>query len=232
MPIPIVALPENDLLQRLPKKETLAGLEPFPVHADDILAEAKGKITHFFFPISGMISLVTQFEDGGIVEVGCVGKEGLVGFEALLGAKTSQWRAVGQIAGEAYKVPLARVVEIFSQNESARAVLLNYLMQILREVGQTCACNVAHTVEERLARWLLIAGDRVGTNHLVLTHEFISQMLGSRRSTVTVATGILQRSGFIRYKRGHIEILDREGLEQVACECYAAVSDKGPMSLR
>lgn len=214
---------ENRLLRSLPLDSALQALEPIALHSGQVLCEQNARISHIYFPCSGMISLIAQLQDGASIEVGCVGREGMVGFEALLASSKANRRMVMQIPGTSYKVPVARLRSLFSENQGARDAMLTYVCRVYRETTQNVACNLSHSLDERLARWLLLTSDRAASGELALTHEFVSQMLGVRRTSVSLALGVLQRLGFIRYKRGRISITDRPGLEGMACECYAAV---------
>jgi CRP-like cAMP-binding protein len=160
--------------------------------------------------------------DGKIVEVGLVGNDGISGMAALMGEETSPERAIVQIADGGVRAKLSIVKEEFGRGGELQKLLLNYARQLMRQVAQTAACNASHTAEERLSRWLLMCLDRVDGNELKLTQEFIAEMLGTRRATVSVAAMVLQSDGLIQYNRGHIKIIDREGLEEFTCECYQA----------
>lgn len=210
------------MLQRLSRSVDLAQMKTVAIASGQVVYQTGDRVTDIYFPCSGMISLVADFGDGHAIEVGCVGREGMVGIESFLGGIRAQRKALGQIEGESYVVPAAKLQAAFAQNENVRSTVLAYFAGIHKDATQTAACNLSHSLEERLARWLLIAGDRTASDLLPLTHEFISQMVGARRSSVTISLGILQESGLIRHKRGKVELLDRGRLETTACECYAA----------
>ena len=183
--------------------------------------QARGKpVETVFFPTSGMISIVATMRDGASVEVGIAGREGMLGVQAILGDEISLNEAMVQIPGSAYRMPAEVLRREAQASPSMRDVLLRYVQAYLNSTTQSAACNRAHLLEQRLARWLLTARDRAGSDRLPLTHEFIAMMLGVRRAGVTVAAQSLQSAGLIHYAHGRITIADREGLEAAACECY------------
>ena len=199
-------------------------------HLDQV-SLAIGKVLHppgepikdVYFPIQGMVSLISIMEDGSTTEIALVGNEGMIGMPVFWGGNYSSNCAIVQLEGSGLKLN----AEIFKQeclkNKELQKRLLLYTQALLTQVSQNAACNRQHTIEERLCRWLLSVCDCVGKDNFPLTQEFISQMLGIRRSSVTVAAGTLQKAGFIRYNRGHINIVDIKGLEAAACECYCIV---------
>jgi len=217
---------KNRLLASLPANEyqrLLPDLEPFALEHGKILYEIGEPIKYCYFPFDAVVSLVTQMEDGKIVEVGLVGNEGVTGLPFLLGQKRSAERAIVQIPNGGCRAKADVVLKEFTRGEGLYTLLLRYINSLLRQVGQTAACNASHTIEERLSRWLLMCHDRVDSDQINLTQEFIAEMLGTRRATVNVGAINLQTAGLIKYNRGRIQILDRPGLEGFACECYAAV---------
>ena len=161
--------------------------------------------------------------DGKIVEVGLVGNDGMTGIAAVMGERTSYERALVQIPDSGLRARVEVIQEEFDRAGALQAVLLKYAVVLTRQVGQTAACNASHTTEERLSRWLLMCHDRVEGPEIRLTQEFIAEMLGTRRATVSVAAITLQSAGLIRYNRGNITVTDRPGLESFSCECYAAL---------
>jgi CRP-like cAMP-binding protein len=179
-----------------------------------------------YFLNSGVVSHVLTSEEGTDVEVGIVGREGALGTIAMLGDGKTTNRAVVQIAGQGWWVDARILREMFLRGGHLQMLLLRHLQASLDQTSQIVLCNRLHTVEERLSRWLLMTRDRVDSDDLPLTQEFISNMLGTRRSGVTVAAGILRQVGLIDYRRGSITILDREGLEHTSCECYATIRDR------
>ena len=170
-----------------------------------------------------MISLVTYLEDGPSVEIATVGREGMVGISLFLETATVAWRAFGQVPGKALRIRAETFREEVDRNGALVRLLKRYTQALLSQVAQSSACNCVHTIEQRCARWLLQTHDRVGSDHYPLTQEFLAQMLGMRRSSVSQAAGGLQKAGLIRYVRGRITVLDRAGLEAASCECYAII---------
>ena len=177
--------------------------------------------SHVHFMTSGMASIVSSMQDGGSAEVGIVGFEGLVGGLHLLGPAQVQTDCFVQLEGTALRVPYADVRNAFRDSEEIRDRILEFCQEQSLIVTQLAACNRLHEAEERLARWLLMAQDCTGSNDLAFTQEFLGMMLGSRRTTVTLIAGALQRAELIEYSRGHVTILNREKLESAACDCYA-----------
>jgi CRP-like cAMP-binding protein len=187
-----------------------------------VLFEPGKEVEGVYFPLDGVVSLVTALEDGSIVEVATVGNEGAVGVPLIAGG-TLAVRAICQVRGTGLSIPASAFLTEMSHNTSLREVYDRYVPALFGQIAQAAACNRLHTNEERLSRWLLMSHDRVGVDEFSITHEFLGQMLGSRRATVTLSAGILQAAGLIRYHRGRLTIVDRQGLEEVACECYAAI---------
>jgi CRP-like cAMP-binding protein len=175
-----------------------------------------------YFPTDGVISLVTPLHDGAVVEVATIGNEGIVGVP-LAPLSSFAVRAIAQVAGHGYRLDTAVFLEWFERSRAFQRLVDRYTQALFGQIAQTAACNRLHSSEERLSRWLLMSQDRVESDHFMITQEFLGQMLGARRSTVSVSAGILQRSGLIKYTRGHVTIVDREGLEAVSCECYAVI---------
>jgi CRP-like cAMP-binding protein len=216
----------NRLLAGLPAAD-LALLSPhlkeIPLEQGTILQEHGDRIDQVYFAHEGMISLLAVMRQGEAIETATVGREGAVGSLAGLGPRRSHTRAVVQVAGTASRIAAGRFCKAAAESQAIRESIVRYGEMLLIQVQQTAACNALHDVEERLSRWLLQARDRVDENTIRLTHEFLSQMLGVRRPTVTVVARMLQEAGLIRYHRGHIEIVDRRGLEARACECYSVI---------
>ncbi len=218
--------PRNKILAALPDKEyqrLLPRLTPVSLGLGETLYEVEGSIRHVYFPNSSVVSLVTHMEEGTSVEVGLIGGEGMVGLSVVMGDDVSQNHAVVQIADGAMRLSTSALRAELKHGGKLQGLLLRYSLVLLKQVSQTAACNRNHNMGERLARWLLLCQDRVGGSELRLTQEFLAQMLGTRRSRVSEAAIILQRAGLLRYSRGIITILDREGLEEFVCECYRAV---------
>jgi CRP-like cAMP-binding protein len=183
-------------------------------------------IRHVYFPDQGVASMLALLEGGGSVEVGMIGRDGMVGIHILLGVDTVNQECVVQIPGAGWRMEVAAFRETAIRSRSLSSSLHRFTMAFLLQVSQTAACNAAHQLDERLARWLLMTHDRADGDQLPLTHEYLSIMLAVRRSGVTTAAGALQKAGIIRYASGHITILNREALEMSSCECYRAVKDQ------
>ena len=189
-----------------------------PLHT--ILYAAESVPSHAYFVTSGMASVITSMEDGGTAEVGMIGNEGVVGSIHLLGPAKVSTEAFMQLKGQALKIPLPELRRAFRGSEEIRDRILEFEQEQTVTVSQIAGCHRLHEAEERLARWLLTAQDRAQTDVMQFTQEFLAMMLGSRRTTVTLVAGMLQRSGSIEYSRGRVKILDRAKLEATACDCY------------
>jgi CRP-like cAMP-binding protein len=216
----------NQILAAIPQSEYLRiapYLEQVSFSSGQILQELDEPIKEVYFPYQAMISLVSIMSDGSITEIGLVGNEGMVGLPVILGGDSIINRSIVQISGAGVKLPTRILQEEFQRGETLQRLLLLYTQALLTQVAQTAACNSQHSIKQRLARWLLSVQDCVLSNELLLTQEFIGQMLGIRRSGVTVAAKMLQQAGIIRYNRGHITIIDQKRLEETACECYLLV---------
>jgi CRP-like cAMP-binding protein len=200
--------------------ELLAKLEYVRLKVHSVLFEPGDALKSVYFGNSGMISILTVFPDGKSVEVGMVGKEGFVGLPLLVGFQTASTRAVSQLDATAFRVNGEALMAILPRCPELEQRLQQYSQISTMQVTQIAACNRLHEVHERLARWLLMCSDRVSSNDLALTQEFLGQMLGTRRSSVTVAAGILQEAGIITTARGDVKIVNRKKLEDAACECY------------
>jgi CRP-like cAMP-binding protein len=223
MDLPIQQPIKNRLLAALPPEELallIRHLEPVTLPKKEILFEVGAPLSHVYFIDEGLASVITTMEDGGSSEVGMVGREGLVGVSALLGGRRSAQHVVMQLPGRGHRIPAQRCKSVFEESREVRAAVLRFTEDLLNLSSQTAGCNRLHSIEQRSARWLLMASDRIGSNFLPLTQEFLAAMLGVRRSGVSEAASELQRSGLIRYQRGRITIVDRAGLESIACECY------------
>ncbi|HEX8422210.1 MAG TPA: Crp/Fnr family transcriptional regulator, partial [Pyrinomonadaceae bacterium] len=198
-------------------------LEPVAMRAGEVLYDPEEPVTHVYFPSEGTVSVVSVFEDGGGVEVSMVGNEGMFGINVVLGSVTAPLKAVVQLGGGALRMRADVVRREFLAGGQFHDVLLRYTQAFIIQIAQTAACNRSHPLGGRLARWLLMSHDRASTDDLQLTHEFIAVMLGTRRAGVSEAAGKLQDDGVIKYKRGHVRIIDRQRLESISCECYPAV---------
>ena len=182
-------------------------------------------IAHLFFVEQGMASMTTTFKDGSQVEVGMFGYESVIGVSALMGTKRSLNRVYTQIQGHGYSCLVEDARREFQRGGAFQVLALRYVQAQLIQAMQSAGCNAKHEVEQRLARWLLICADRAHSNTFRMSHEFLADMLGSSRSTVTTASGILKEEGLIEYSRGRIVIVNPEGLERRACECYQVIKD-------
>jgi CRP-like cAMP-binding protein len=203
----------------------LAHFEPVTLEFRAKLLEANQQIPYVYFFDAGVGSLITSLQEGGWIEVGTVGREGLLGVQAVLGDSVSPTHAFVQIAGHGNRIESERLRRIMRDSPKIERVFLRYVQAFLSQVSQGTACNRAHSIEERCARWLLMTHDRVDGNQFELTQEFLGQMLGVRRASVNVVATLLQRAGYITYARGRVTIVDRGGLEGAACECYAAIRE-------
>lgn len=221
--------PDNQILSALPQSEfqrLAPHLKTIEIASGDVLHEPYEPIREVYFPTRAMISLVSIMEDGSMTEIGLVGKEGMVGLPIVLGGKTAMSEAIVQISGTAVSLDADILHGEFQRGEELQRLLLLYTQALITQISQTAVCNCKHVVEKRLARWLLTARDCIQQEQFYLTHEFISIMLGVRRSSVTVAAGILQQGGAIAYRRGKITILNRDLLIKNACECYGLVQSE------
>jgi CRP-like cAMP-binding protein len=198
-------------------------LHPTSLEFKQVLYAVHQHLGTAYFLESGMVSMLAPLEDGRFMEVGLVGREGLVGLSIVLGADSSATEAMVQMHGTALQVRSAELRRAFEASATLRGLLLRYAHVHHAQVAQTAACNGHHLLEERLARWLLMAHDRAQNDEFPMTQEFMSMMLGVRRAGVSVAAAILQKTGAIGYKHGCVTVLDRSGLEAVACECYGTV---------
>lgn len=217
---------QNRILAALPTQEyqrLLKQLTPVSLPIGDILYKTDERITEVYFVNTGVVSLVANMKDGGSVEVGLVGNDGMVGLSVVLGDDVSPNQAIVQIADGAMRLSVSALRKELKGGGALLGLLLRSTLAMLKQVSQTAACNGTHVVAERLARWLLMCHDRVTGNEINLTQEFISQMLGIRRSGVSEAAIGLQSRELISYSRGVIRIIDRRGLEELACECYGIV---------
>ncbi|HLZ47514.1 MAG TPA: Crp/Fnr family transcriptional regulator [Candidatus Limnocylindria bacterium] len=223
--VPPSALAGNLVLGPLPEPDrTRLARRLVPYRTDhEVLVAAGGTIGHAWFPTSGLISVVAALRDGKRAEIATVGREGMAGLPLFLGSRTSLYEIVAQVSGEGFSLPADEFVEEVGRTPALRERLLRYSEARMAMLGQTAACNAAHPIRSRLARWLLISHDSVEGDTFELTHEFLSTMLGAERPTVTVAAGVLQKTGAITYKRGAVNVLDRAKLEKGACECYGIV---------
>ena len=213
----------NEILRSLPPEElevVLPELEFVRLKLHQVLHEAGETLKSGYFSDSGMLSVVSVMPDGKTVEVGLIGREGFSGVPLIAGFRTSHTRTVVQAEGTAFRIEAAFLRTALRQCPMLQRNLQRFGQLLALQVTQIATCNRLHEVDERLARWLLMTQDRVGGEHLPLTQEFLGQMLGTRRSSVSISAGTLQKAGFIAYTRGSVTILDRPNLEEAACDCY------------
>lgn len=216
----------NHLLAALPSDEWrhwLPQLERVSMPLGLVLYESGRTMTHVYFPIDSIVSLLYVMENGASAEIAVVGNEGVVGISLFMGGESTPSRAVVQSAGEGFRLRGSAVKEAFARSGPVMHLLLRYTQALITQMAQTAVCNRHHSLDQQLCRWLLLSMDRLQGNELVMTQELIGNMLGVRREGVTESALKLQRDGLIRYARGRITVLDRPGLEQRTCECYAVV---------
>lgn len=226
---------DNRLLAALPQEvygRLCSALDPVAFALGDVVYDTGARLAHIYFPTTCVVSLIYTMEDGATAEMGLVGNEGAVGIALFMGGETTPNQAVAQVAGGALRMNAPALLEEFRRGGSFQLALLRYTQALITQISQTAVCNRLHPVEKRLCRWLLLTHDRVPSDELQMTQEFIAHMLGVRREGVTAAAHHLHKAGLIRYARGHINILDREGLEAVACECYGVVKTELDRLLR
>ena len=213
----------NEILLGLPSTEAelvLPELEFVRLRVQHMLHEPGDTLKSAWFCNSGMISILSVFPDGKSVEVGLVGKEGFIGLPLVAGFRSASTRAIAQIEASAFRIDSDKLVGLLQRCPKMERRLQQFSQVLAMQVTQVAACNRLHEVNERLARWLLMCADRVGSSSVPLTQEFLAQMLGTRRSSVTVAAGALQKAGLITYSRGDVKIINRRKLEEASCECY------------
>jgi CRP-like cAMP-binding protein len=216
----------NRVLAALPDavyERLVPELEPISMTLKQILYRPNGAIPHVYFPLNTVTSLVVSMQDGQAVEVATVGNEGMVGLPVFLGAEIFSGQAFIQVPGEAVRMQTAVFKDEVSRHGSLHEVLHRYIQALFTQVAQSAACNRLHSIEQRCARWLLMTQDRVGAEQFPLTQEFLAQMLGVRRGSVSEVASRLQREGLLQYSRGIITVRNRAGLEAASCECYAIV---------
>lgn len=219
----------NRILSLLPPSElatVLERCETFSIESKKIVWRREAPIEYVYFPEDGVISLVTEMDDGDSVEAMTVGSDGFAGIAVFHGVASSRLKAIGQISGEARRLSAADFLELTRTCQAFDKLLHRYSQLVFETVAQSAACNRLHVIEQRCSRWLLMSQDRVGRNRFDLTQEFLAEMLGVRRPGVTVAMGILEKAGLINHGRGTITVVDRGGLEKAACECYRTVRDR------
>lgn len=216
--------PENSLIAQLPRKDRLAlqtAGEAVPLHLSEVLCEAGVVTRHVYFPLSGFISLVARIDRHGL-EVGMIGREGMLGLQLALGSFKTPQRALVHGPGVAWRLEASAFRRELEASPALRLCLQHYLFARMTQLSSAAGCLRFHQIGPRLARWLLMSQDRAGLDSFHVTHEFLAYMLGVRRVGITVAAGLLQAQGLIRYHRGELQVLDRTGLEAAACSCYAS----------
>jgi CRP-like cAMP-binding protein len=216
----------NQLLASLPVEEWLRWLpqlESVDMALGQVMYESGSEQRYVYFPTSAIVSLLYVTENGSSAEIAVVGFEGVVGIALFLGGETSPSRGVVQSAGHGFRLKARIIKEEFNRSLPVMHLMLRYAQALITQISQTAVCNRHHSVQQQLCRWLLMSLDRLPGVHLRMTQELISNMLGVRREGVTENANKLQQAGLIRYSRGHIEVLDRPGLEKVVCECYGVV---------
>jgi CRP-like cAMP-binding protein len=213
----------NQLLDRLPDdvyKRLLPSWEAVPLPHGFELCRQDGPMSDVYFPTAGVCSVVSVTDDGRIVETATVGNEGMIGIPVILGLEFSPIKAISQVSGKGLRMRAPLFLEAIEPGGPLDRLLRRYMAFSLRYAYQTVACNALHSIQERMCRWLLMTHDRVQQDEFVLTQEFLAEMLGVRRQSVTVVAGTLQTASFITYRRGTMKIINREGLESASCECY------------
>ncbi|MBE9194171.1 Crp/Fnr family transcriptional regulator [Synechocystis sp. LEGE 06083] len=219
----------NQLLGLLPVeayKRLTPHLKKVVYKIGTVLYEPNEVMEFAYFPNTAMISVVSIMEDGSTTEIGLIGNEGMVGLPIILGGKQTTSQVIVQVPGEAWKLSAHILLQEFEQSPQLQRILLLYTQARLTQISQSAACNRQHKIEERLARWLMSVHDCVQVDEIPLTQEFVANMLGVRRSGVTIAANSLQQSGMIAYRRGRITLLDYDALKRTSCECYQLVQDE------
>lgn len=218
----------NRLLTALPAEEykrLLPYLEIVSLKLKQVLYEPREPIRHIYFPNNGIVSLLSVLEDNASVEVATVGNEGLIGLPVFQGVGTTFSKAIVQLAGDAMRMEAEVFIDLVAPGSPLYSLLQRYTYALMAQMAQSVACNRRHCIEERCCRWLLICHDRAGSDKFPLIQEFMAQMLGVRRASVTVVFGMFQKAGLIHHSKGTMTILDRQGLEAASCECYKIVKE-------
>jgi CRP-like cAMP-binding protein len=217
---------QNQLLAALSgaeRERIYPHLRLVPMPLGKVLYESGDLLSHVYFPVDSIVSLLYVLADGGSAEISVVGNEGLIGIALFMGGETTPSRAIVQSAGHAYRLIGQLLKDEFHRSGSMQLLLLRYTQALITQMAQTAVCNRHHSVDQQLCRWLLLSLDRLTANRLTMTQELIANMLGVRREGVTEAAGKLQKLGVIKYSRGEITVQDRKRLEKLCCECYAVV---------
>jgi len=221
--------PRNRLLLALPSsnlKRLMPELEQVPCQREQVLMDVDDSLDHIFFPDSGVVSVVAVYADGNAIEMATIGREGCTGVQAIFGANKSSVRLFVQIPGSAAKMPRAAFTRAMKSMPSFRGLMFDYVQAFLEQVMVSVACNGAHSLKERLARWLLMMRDRSDADAMPITHDLLAEMLGVQRPTITNAAEELERAGLIKRGRQQVTILDRQGLIKASCECYRLVRER------
>jgi len=205
------------------RERILPHLKLVELELGDVIYEPGQAVEYVYFPANCIISMLYVLENGSSTEVSIVGFEGMVGVAAFMGGDNTPNRTVVQSSGVAYQMPSAELKNIFNVYSEVRVLMLRFIQALITQTSQTAVCNRHHSIDQQLCRWLLLSLDRLPDNHLTMTQELIANMLGVRREGVTEAAGKLQNLGVIRYRRGHIIVIDRPALEALSCECYVLV---------
>lgn len=216
----------NQLLAALPDREferVLPRLESVTLKLGEVLWEADERNQYIYFPTTAMICLLYETESGQSIEVGIIGRQGLVGIATFMGEASLSNRVVVERAGVAFRMKGTDVMEEFSESGDFQDILMCFTQSLITQISQTAICNRLHSVDQQLCRWLLMSHDHQQTTTFLMTHDQISNLLGVRRESVSLAASHMQESGLIKYARGKITMLDRKGIEAVACECYQVV---------
>ncbi|MDD5578964.1 MAG: Crp/Fnr family transcriptional regulator [Methylobacter sp.] len=228
MPVAVSQI-QNHLLAALPAdafKRITPFLELISMPLGAVLYEAEVKLQHIYFPTTAIISVHNIMEDGSSLEIIGVGNEGMLGISLLMGSDRISSFAVVHTAGYGYRLKAYVFQDEFNSSRSIMDLMLSYTQGLITHISQSVVCNRYHTIEQQLCRWLLLTLDRLSSNELIITQELIAGMLGVRREGITEAAGKLQRAGIISYRRGHISVLNRAGLEEHVCECYGVVKSE------
>lgn len=220
---------DNHLLAALPAAEferLARHLEKFSLRLGQTIQEAGEQLQHAYFPTTAIVSLIYVMQSGASAEIASVGNEGVLGVSLFMGGNTTPGSAVVQTAGIGYRLKTKLLREEFNRGGAIQRLLLRYTQALGVQIGQTASCNRHHSIEQQLCRWLLSTLDRLPSNEIVMTHELVARILGVRRESITAAAGKLQRAGVLNYRRGHIAVVGRGGLEAATCECYAIVKQE------
>jgi CRP-like cAMP-binding protein len=209
-----------DLLSRAEYQHLAHAVEVVSLVQGQALYRQNGPLSHVYFPKSGMLSVITVMDSGNVVETATIGREGMLGIMALLGLEVSPVTATAQVPGESVRIPVAALLQAMTPGGSLERLLRRWVAFSLQDAYQKVACNALHSVEARMCRWLLMTQDRVRREEFPLTQEFLAEMLGVRRQTVTLIARSLQGAGLITYRRGRLRVHNRAGLEECSCECY------------